>query len=88
VAEQNEKDEERIEHLKEVVARLKEMEHYSEANIEKLGADWFLLGDELKETAHAERIDALLTIQNQFQEAVAAMIKDVQIDINKREQGA
>lgn len=69
--------------LKEVISRLKEMEHYSRGNIEKLSADWFLLDDGLKMKDIAKKMEPLMTLQNNFQDAVTELIEsaeEVQID--------
>ncbi|CAN5476268.1 hypothetical protein BH23VER1_BH23VER1_21620 [soil metagenome] len=63
------------EQLGEVLSRLKEMEHYSRANIEKLGTDWFHVSDTLKEAALAEELEKLTNVQNQFQDLLVTVIE-------------
>jgi len=72
-----------IEKSRDVISQLKEMEHYSEENIEKLSEFWFLLEDKLKQKEFAERINELLNCQNNFQEKITSLIKDYDMYCNR-----
>jgi len=61
---------------RDIITQLKEMQHYSKSNIEKLTAFWLQLDDELKLDAIAKRVEALLTVQNTFHEALESTIED------------
>lgn len=58
-------------------AQLKEMEHYSRSNIEKLATTWFLFDDQLKEKSIADKLGDLLNAQNSFQDLVIAISEDI-----------
>ena len=74
-----------IEKSRDVISQLKEMEHYSQENIEKISEFWFLLEEELKQKDFAERINELLNCQNTFQELIASLIKDYDMYCNRVE---
>lgn len=61
---------------RDIITQMKEMQHYSRANIEKLTAFWLQLDDELKQKDIAKKVEALLTHQNTFHEALEATITD------------
>ena len=65
-----------LEKSRDIISQLKEMLHYSKSNIEKLTAFWLQLDDELKLDAIAKRVEALLTVQNTFHEALESTIED------------
>lgn len=65
-----------LEKSRDIIAQLKEMQHYSRANIEKLSAFWLQIGDELKQKAMAERVETLLAHQGTFQDALETTITD------------
>ncbi len=64
---------------RDIINQMKEMEHYSRANIEKLTAFWLQLDDELKQKDIAKKVEALLTHQNTFHDALEATIADYQV---------
>lgn len=61
---------------RDIIAQMKEMEHYARSNIERLTAQWLQIDDELKQKDIAKKVEALLTHQNAMQEALAATIAD------------
>lgn len=65
-----------LEKSRDIIAQMKEMQHYSRTNIEKLTAYWLQLDDELKQKEIAKKVEALLTHQNTFHEALEATITD------------
>jgi len=68
------------------LSQLKEMEHYSRSNVEKLSAIWMVLSDELKQDDFAERVNVLLNKQGEFQQAIEELIGDYEIHCNSDEQ--
>ena len=75
-----------VEKMREVNSKLKEMEHYSRNNIEKLSASWLLLDEELKEKGFAERVNDLLSTQNTFQDRVTELSTDLEAECVRLEQ--
>lgn len=63
------------EKLQDVVSQLKEMEHYSKSNVEKLTEFWLLLEDDIKDKDLAGKMDDLLACQNRFHELVQGVIE-------------
>ncbi len=61
---------------RDIISQMKEMEHYSRSNIERLTAQWLQIDDELKQKDIAKRVETLLAQQNSFQEALAETIAD------------
>jgi hypothetical protein len=72
------------EKLKDVVSELKEMEHYSRSNIEKLTEHWMFLEDVLKHKEFARRWGDLMNAQNAFEDQVKALIEDCQAYCSKQ----
>jgi hypothetical protein len=56
-----------------VLSKLKEMEHYSRANIETLAGLTLEIDDELKQKEFVEPIGALYSAQDAFQTQIAAL---------------
>lgn len=77
-----------LEKSRDIISQLKEMLHYSKTNIEKLGEFWFLLDGELKQKENADKLDKLITQQNNFHDALEAMISDYEIECNRIENEA
>ena len=69
-----------------VISPLKEMEHYSRTNIEKLSEHWLMLEDDLKNKALAAKMSDLLAVQNSFQDQVLALIGDLETEFENLEQ--
>jgi hypothetical protein len=74
-----------VEKLKDLISELKEMEHYSRSNIEKLTEHWMFLEDEMKHKEFAKRWGDLMNAQNAFEDQVKALIEDCQIFCNKKD---
>lgn len=77
-----------LEKSRDVISQLKEMLHYSKTNIEKLGEFWFLLDGELKQKENANKLDKLITQQNNFHDDLESMISDYEIECNRIENEA
>ena len=58
-----------------VLAKLKEMEFYSRANLEGLAALVLTVGDELKQKAIVDPLDEVYSAQNAFQTKLTALIE-------------
>jgi hypothetical protein len=58
-----------------VLAKLKEMEFYSRANLEGLAALVLTVGDELKQKAVLDPLDAVYSAQNAFQTKLTTLIE-------------
>jgi len=61
---------------RDIIVQLKEMQHYSKTNIEKLTAFWLQVDGELKQPDVAGQIESLLAQQNSFHEALETAIAD------------
>ncbi len=75
-----------LEVARDLISQLKEMEHYSRSNTEKLSAIWMVVSDELKQSDFADRVNTLLNKQGDFQEAIEALISDYEMHCNREEQ--
>jgi hypothetical protein len=72
-----------LDKLKGVISALKEMEHYSRSNIEKLTAHWMFFEDELKHKDFAKRWGDLINTQNGFEDQVKVLIEDCETYCSK-----
>ena len=63
------------EHVGDVLNQLKEMRHYSKANVERLTAQWMLFDGELSELKETEHIEDLMTRQGELHDALEAEIE-------------
>ena len=79
---------ERAKKIREVASQLREMEHYSKTNMEKLSAFWLLFEEEVKNEEFSEKVSTLMNSQAKFEEDVLVMIKDLEIRANRLEQDA
>jgi hypothetical protein len=64
-----------LEALQVTLSRLKEMEHYSQTNIEKLSALWLEVSEHEQQRQYERMVDEVLKRQNQFQESIAHLIE-------------
>lgn len=74
-----------LEKSRDIISQLKEMLHYSEANIERLTEYWLLFEDKLKNREMAERIEKLLSQQNTFHDSLTSVVSDFEIECNRIE---
>ncbi len=77
-----------LERSRDVISQLKDMQHYSKTNIEKLGELWLLLGEDLKQKEAASGVEKLLTHQNAFHDALESVVSDFEIECNRIENEA
>jgi hypothetical protein len=59
-----------LEHVNDALAQLKEMRHYAKNNVETLTAQWLLFDGELKKLKQRGTIEALMTRQSEFHDAL------------------
>lgn len=80
-----------LEHVKDVVNQLKEMHHYAKNNVERLTAQWLMFDGELKKLKQADRIEALMTKQGEFYEALEtdiAALEELVVELTPKEEDA
>jgi hypothetical protein len=61
--------------MQDTLSRLKEMEHYSKTNIEKLAALWLEVSEHKQQKQYEKMVDEVLKRQNQFQESITSLIE-------------
>jgi len=83
---ENEKSD--LEKSRDIISQLKEMQHYSKTNIEKLGEFWLLLDGELKQKENAKKLEILLNHQNGFHDALESTVSEYEIECNDIEDEA
>ena len=66
-----------------VLAKLKELEFHSRANIEKLAELSLTIEDELKQKAFVEAIGAVYSAQDAFQSKILALIADYEAECQR-----
>src|SRR2546425_12397733 len=66
-----------------VLAKLKELEFHSRANIEKLAELSLTIEDELKQKAFAEAIGAVYSAQDAFQSKILKLIEDYEAECTR-----
>jgi hypothetical protein len=66
-----------------VLAKLKELEFHSRANIEKLAELSLTIEDELKQKAFVEAIGAVYSAQDAFQSKILALIADYEAECER-----
>lgn len=77
-----------LERSRDIIAQLKEMDHYSKANIEKITEFWLLLEGEMKQKKIAKKLEALLSHQNAFHDALAVLVAEYEKECEQMDKGA
>ena len=72
-----------IERSRDILSQIKEMQHYSISNIEKLTGFYLEIEDELKQKKIAEKIEELLDKQHSFNDCVGEVISSYEDELNK-----
>ncbi|MDZ7723304.1 MAG: hypothetical protein U5R06_10985 [candidate division KSB1 bacterium] len=72
-----------LEESRDIISQLKEMEHYSTNNIEKLSEFWLVLDDKLDQKEFAGRMEKILSHQNAFHDEISSLIADYEIECNR-----
>jgi citrate synthase len=70
-------------HVTDTLTQLKEMRHYSKANVERLTATWLLFDGELSKLKQTEKIDDLMNRQSQLHDALETLIADLEDVLQK-----
>ncbi len=65
-------------HLADSLAQLKEMRHYSKANVEHLTASWILFEGELKALKQTDKFEDLMSRQSRFYDALELAIASLE----------
>ena len=60
--------------VQDTLSKLKEMEHYSETNIEKLATLWLEVSEHKGQKQYEKMVDEVLKRQNAFQESIMSLI--------------
>ena len=76
------------EKLGDIVSQLKEMEHYSRANIEKLTSYWLVFEEdkEMKNKEFSEEVTLLMNAQGSFEDEIQKLIEQMVMAVNRMEQ--
>ena len=74
-----------IEKARSIISEIKEMLHYSESNIEKLGEFWLFLSDEMKRDEFSSSMEEILSVQNKFHQLADGFIDNLEMDCNRIE---
>jgi hypothetical protein len=61
--------------MQDTLSRLKEMEHYSKTNIEKLAALWLEVSEHKEQKRYEKMVDEVLKRQNDFEESIKSLIE-------------
>ena len=61
--------------MQDTLSRLKEMEHYSKTNIEKLATLWLEVSEHKEQKQYEKKVDEVLKCQNSFQESITSLIE-------------
>lgn len=74
-----------VEKARDLVSQLKEMEHYSRSNIEKLTAMCLQLEDELKMKKASDQVAKLLNAQHAFEDQAKAVVEALEAECARLE---
>ena len=69
--------------MQDTLSRLKEMEHYSKTNIEKLATLWLEVSEHKEQKQYEKMVDEVLKRQNQFQESITPLIEAYEEEIGR-----
>jgi len=61
--------------MQDTLSRLKEMEHYSKTNIEKLATLWLEVSEHKEQKQYESMVDEVLKCQNRIQDWIASLIE-------------
>lgn len=74
-----------IDKSRDILSQIKEMQHYSISNIEKLTGFYLELEDELKQKNIATMVEELLDKQHVFNDKVSEVIDSYEIELKQLE---
>ena len=78
----------KLETLQDTLSRLKEMEHYSQTNIEKLAALWLEVSEHKDQKQYEKMVDEALKRQNQFEESMKQLIEAYETEASQLQAAA
>jgi hypothetical protein len=77
-----------LEKSRDIISQLKEMQHYAKSNIEKLTEYWLKFDSEKQHKQRAAKVEALLTQQNGFHDALETLVGEFEAECNRMEDKA
>lgn len=81
-------DKTELQKSRDIISQLKEMRHYSKANIEKLTEIWLLFDGEMKQKEMANKLEVLLAHENAFYDSLVSVVSDYEMECNRIENEA
>jgi hypothetical protein len=67
-----------LDHVGDTLSQLKEMRHYSKANVERLTAQWLLFDGELSKLGKAAAIEPMMELQGQLHDRLEEAITQLE----------
>jgi hypothetical protein len=67
-----------LDHVGDTLSQLKEMRHYSKANVERLTTQWLLFDGELAKLGKAGTIEPMMELQGQLHDKLEAAITELE----------
>lgn len=67
-----------LDHVGDTLSQLKEMRHYSKANVERLTTQWLLFDGELSKLGKAATIEPMMELQGQLHDKLEAAITELE----------
>jgi hypothetical protein len=67
-----------LDHVGDTLSQLKEMRHYSKANVERLTTQWLLFDGELSKLGKAATIEPMMELQGQLHDKLEAAIVELE----------
>jgi len=67
-----------LDHVSDTLSQLKEMRHYSKANVERLTTQWLLFDGELAKLGKAAAIEPMMELQGQLHDKLEAAIVELE----------
>jgi hypothetical protein len=67
-----------LDHVGDTLSQLKEMRHYSKANVERLTTQWLLFDGELSKLGKAKAIEPMMELQGQLHDRIEAAIAELE----------
>lgn len=64
--------------VNDTLTQLKEMQHYSKGNVERLTAAWLMFDGELSKLKQTKKFDDLMSQQSQLHDSLTTVIADLE----------
>jgi len=74
-----------LEKSRDIISQLKDMHHYSEANITKLSAFWLLFDGKKGKKEVTKKFEVLLSQQNAFHDSLTSVVSDFEEECDRIE---